>query len=70
VIIPSNIYFNSIHETDKSILFQTLDEQPKRRTKKATISHVLSMTERNLVETSNPTRNIFDIGMLAGRGQW
>jgi len=33
--IPFKTLFNSIHETDKSILIQNLDEQPREKTKKA-----------------------------------
>jgi hypothetical protein len=67
VNIPSNHYFNSIHETDKSILIQTWMNNQEKHKKSITISHVLvyDKEKETWSETSNP-RNILDIGMLAG----
>jgi len=67
VNIPSNHYFNSIHETDKSILIQTWMNNQEKDKKSITISHVLvyDKEKETWSETSNP-RNILDIGMLAG----
>lgn len=65
--IPTNHYFNSMHETDKYIFVETWMNNGKPFPEYATYSNLLIYDKymKNWLETSSP-RNILDIGMLAG----